>query len=433
MDGLYELYLANNRLTGEIPPELGDLGPRLRRLSLRGNQLTGEIPPELGDIRDLEVLDLRNNNLTGQIPAELDNPRNIGGLYLGDNRFTGCIPDTFKTVRYNDILLLNLPLCGGGALPGDITSRALIALFNSTGGHNWHDDTNWGSSGQTSSWYGVSNRADRNPRHVTMLQLPENNLTGELPPELGNLGSLSILDLRGNSLTGQIPAELGNLHLNILRLSGNRFTGCMPDDLESITDNDLSELDLPFCSVKALPHEEFDPALQALYNATGGDNWHDNTKWFTNQPLGEWFGVRDYTDPNVDSSRHVKGIVLRENNLTGEIPTELGNLDSMQTLDLSGNSLTGQIPAELGNLSSLRYLNLVNNQLTGGIPSTFPYLAFLDLSGNNLTGQIPARMNHRRLTHLYLGGNQFTGCIPAGLRRVGKNDLDTLGLPFCGQ
>jgi hypothetical protein len=184
--------------------------------------------------------------------------------------------------------------------------------------------------------------------------------------------------------------------------------------------NDFSTLGLPFCATTTTK------ALLALYDATGGDNWHDSTKWFTNQPLGEWFGVRDYTDPNVDSSRHVKGIVLRENNLTGEIPTELGNLDSMQTLDLSGNSLTGQIPAELGNLSSLAYLHLANNQLTGGIPSTFPYLAFLDLSGNNLTGQIPARMNHRRLTHLYLGGNQFTGCIPAGLRRVGKNDLETL-------
>ena len=214
MDGLYYLSLANNQLTGEIPSKLGDLGPRLRTLSLRGNQLTGEIPSELGGIRDLEVLDLRGNDLTGQIPAELDNPRNMIHLYLGGNRFTGCIPDTFKNVRYNDILLLNLPLCRGGALPGDIISRALIALFNSTGGYNWHDNTNWGSSRQTSSWFGVSNRASRNPRFVTILQLPGNNLTGEIPPELGNLGSLGALgpqreqpDRPNTRRTGQPPPE----------------------------------------------------------------------------------------------------------------------------------------------------------------------------------------------------------------------------------
>ena len=389
MDGLYELYLANNRLTGEIPPELGDLGPRLRRLSLRGNQLTGEIPPELGDIRDLQVLDLRNNNLTGQIPAELDNPRNMSGLYLGGNQFTGCIPDTFNSVRYNDILLLNLPLCGGGALPGDITSRALIALFNSTGGYNWHDDTNWGSSQQTSSWYGVSNRAARNPRHVTMLQLPENNLTGELPPELGNLGSLGALDLRGNSLTGEIPAELVKLRLNFLLLSGNRFTGCIPAGLDSVSKNDLWDLDLPFCGDEARVAEETSSALLALYAAAGGDGWQDNTGWLTDQPVSQWVGVGVGASHDPDGPHFVKELQLPENNLTGGIPPELGRLSRLGRLDLRGNNLTGQIPAELGDL----------------LPE---------------------------LKTLHLAGNRFTGCIPNGLWPVQDHDFSALDLPFCG-
>ena len=464
MDGLYYLNLANNRLTGEIPPELGDLGPRLRSLSLRGNQLTGEIPPELGDIRDLEVLDLRNNNLTGQIPAELDNPRNMSGLYLGGNQFTGCIPDTFNSVRYNDILLLNLPLCRGGALPGDETSRALIALFNSTGGYNWHDHTNWGSSRQTSSWYGVSNRGARNPRRVTILQLPGNNLTGELPPELGSLGSLGGLDLRGNNLTGQIPPELGNLGLVALYLGGNRFTGCIPPGLQSVSTNDLSELGLPLCAGEALPPEETNPALLALYNDTGGDNWHDNTFWLTKQPLDQWFGVHTVASRGPDS-RLVQRLRLSENNLTGEIPPELGNLESMEVLDLGGNNLTGEIPPELGNLKSMKVLDLGGNNLTGEIPpelgnlksmkvldlggnnltgeippelgNFYPVLRGLDLSGNNLTGEIPPELARLRgpggLNVLRLNGNRFTGCIPAALRSVKTNDLAELGLPFCGQ
>ena len=31
--------------------------------------------------------------------------------------------------------------------------------------------------------------------------------------------------------------------------------------------------------------------LEALYDATGGPDWIDNTNWKTASPLGEWFGV----------------------------------------------------------------------------------------------------------------------------------------------
>ena len=412
MDGLYHLSLANNQLTGEIPPELSELGPRLRTLSLRGNQLTGEIPPELGKIRDLQVLDLRNNNLTGKIPSQLDNPRNINELYLGGNRLTGCIPDSFERVQYNDILLLNLPLCRGGALPGDITSRVLIALFNATGGYNWHDNTNWGSSRQTSSWYGVSNKASRNPRHVTMLQLPQNNLTGEIPPELGNLGSLTVVDLRGNNLTGEIPAELGKLHLPILLLSGNKFTGCIPPVLASVSNNDLPALDLPFCDEVNLSPREINPALLALYNSTNGDNWRNKTGWLTNDPIRKWFGLISGPSEDSDGTYLVSVIRLYSNNLTGEIPTELGNLEALRALNLSRNNLTGEIPSELGSIRELRLLDLSQNYLTGEIP---PQLGELD-----------------NLHTLILRGNRFTGCIPAVLQSVEHNDLSTLRLPFCG-
>ena len=373
MDGLYYLYLGNNRLTGEIPSKLADLGPRLRTLNLRGNQLTGEIPAELGGIRELQVLDLRGNNLTGEIPAELDNPRQIHSLYLGGNRLTGCIPDTFQSVQYNDILLLNLPFCGSGALPSDETGQTLVAFYYSTGGDNWHDHTNWGSSRQTSSWYGVSNRGSRNPRLVTQLKLPENNLTGEIPPVLGSLGSLRVLDLRGNNLTGEIPSELANLNgLIALLLSGNQFIGCIPADLDSVYNNDLSALNLPFCGDEALPPQELNPALLALYNSTSGDTWYNNTRWFTNAPLGKWFGLSGGAFGGSDGPQLVTRIQLPENNLTGEIPPELGNLGFMQALDLSGNNLTGEIPSELGGIPLLYHLDLANNGLTGEIPPNWP-------------------------------------------------------------
>ena len=43
----------------------------------------------------------------------------------------------------------------------------------------------------------------------------------------------------------------------------------------------------------------------------------------------------------------------------------MGNLVSLEWLNLSWNELSGEIPAELGNLVSLEWLNLSWNELSG--------------------------------------------------------------------
>ena len=434
---LDSLNLANNDLTGEIPVELSDLGPQLKTLRLGGNQLTGEIPPQLSSIRDLVTLDLRNNNLTGHIPEELGGFRQLRRLYLGGNQFTGCIPSRLRRIPDNDFLLLDLPMCDTGALPGDGSRRTLVALYRSAGGDNWRESANWGNTNNI-RWYGTSNRGARDPRVVTLLQLRDNNLTGEIPPELGSIGSLRALDLSENNLTGRIPPELGDLKgLVSLRLKGNQFTGCIPASLDSVPDTDLFKLDLAFCGDEALPPDETNPVLLALYDSTGGDTWNNSTRWLTDQPIGKWFGVSGGRLQGSEGPDLVMGLQLSENNLTGEIPPELGELAGMGTLNLSGNNLTGEIPAELGDITLLYHLDLSNNQLTGGLPpelGTLRDLQVLDLSNNQLFGAIPPELNHLSngaLRVLRLGGNQFTGCIPAGLRGVQYNDLRELSLAFC--
>ncbi|RKZ66439.1 MAG: hypothetical protein DRQ48_10770 [Gammaproteobacteria bacterium] len=87
-----------------------------------------------------------------------------------------------------------------------IERDALIALYNSTDGDNWLDNTNWlGDVGTECTWEGVMCSGG----NVTELWLHENQLSGSIPPELGNFSRLEGLSLSFNDLNGSIPPELG--------------------------------------------------------------------------------------------------------------------------------------------------------------------------------------------------------------------------------
>jgi len=62
---------------------------------------------------------------------------------------------------------------------------------------------------------------------------------------------------------------------------------------------------------------------------------------------------------------------LDNNQITGEIPSEIGALTNLLNLNLTGNQLTGSIPPEIGNLTNLVFLHLSFNQLSGTIPESF--------------------------------------------------------------
>ena len=104
-------------------------------------------------------------------------------------------------------------------------------------------------------------------------------------------------------------------------------------------------------------------ALEALYDATDGANWKANDNWKTDEPLDQWHGV------TTDSDGRVTSLVLFANQLRGAIPSEIGNLTSLDTLVLAENELSGPIPSEVGNLTSLRSLWLNDNRLTGQVPA----------------------------------------------------------------
>ena len=236
-----------------------------------------------------------------------------------------------------------------GSVEGD--RAALVALYDATDGPNWTENTDWNSSVPIGQWYGVTTRSDLRggPSTMTHLYLIGNNLTGLIPPELGDLADLQILNLRDNNLTGSIPPELGDLtNLRDLELAENNLTGPIPPELGDMT------------------------SLEGL------SLWSNN--------------LTGPIPPELGDLTYLSGVSLGDNNLTGSIPPELGDLTNLRGLGLAENNLTGSIPPELGDLTNLRRLSLYGNKLTAPLP----------LSMTNL----------RRLDKLYIDNNASL-CAPA--------------------
>ena len=269
----------------------------------------------------------------------------------------------------------------------------LEVLFHAMDGPNWASSDNWLTDRPLSAWYGVRTGSGR----VTHLQLIENNLSGPVPPELGDLTRLTYLQLDGNNLSDSIPPELGSLGgLAYLNLSKNRLTGSIPAEfakLDALWNLDLAENGL----TGSIPAEL--GSLDGLsILCLDGNN------------------LTGSIPPELGSLESLHSLCLQHNNLTGSIPPKLGGLDGLSYLNLSWNALTGEIPPELGSLDGLVYLNLSQNGLTGSIPPEIGALGLgnLDLSGNNLTGPIPPELGGlTRLVYLVLYSNGLTGSIPS--------------------
>ena len=325
------LELDNNGLKGTIPAQLAQLS-RMSFLSLQGNQLTGSIPPELGTLSILNFLDLSDNNLTGSIPGELGELERLYTLFLDNNNLTGSIP-------------------------ANLTKLNLFSGF--------HPDVNWtGINLGRNQLTGQIPPELGNMDNVQFLSLSHNRLTGNIPPELGQFNRIHTLDLSGNQLTGRIPPEFGNLStLEYLRLNDNpSLSGTLPLEMIELENlrglylegtklcvpsvfeewaGSIENANFSYCQTESVDRD----VLIAFYHAAGGENWTTSTNWLSSQPLNQWFGVSTGADERVDQ------LSLANNNLTGTITPVLGRLSALRNLNLGDNpSLDGQLPLELANL-----------------------------------------------------------------------------------
>lgn len=163
-------------------------------------------------------------------------------------------------------------------------------------------------------------------------------------------------------------------------------------------------------------------ALIALYESAGGESWINNDNWCTELPVSEWYGIE------VNYDGYVETVDLSYNNLNGTIPDEFCNLPKLKYLILGNNeNLTGNIPENIGALSSLVDLSLSWCNFSGNIPESITDLDNLEclrLSENKLTGTIPEDMgNMKSLNLLSIARNRLTGSIPASFANLLNENL----------
>ena len=134
------------------------------------------------------------------------------------------IPMMFKRFLLSFVLVMYGVVTNAQVLPGD--SLALVVLYNAMGGNNWVHKDNWLKPGQNvSTWYGV----DVTDKRVSGLTLTGNNLTGQIPDEVGDFFEMLFLDLSSNQLSGTIPVSINRIDkLLYLFLSDNNYSGQMP-------------------------------------------------------------------------------------------------------------------------------------------------------------------------------------------------------------
>ncbi|XP_021834161.1 receptor-like protein 12 [Prunus avium] len=305
-------------------------------LHLSSNQIEGPFPSTLSQA---SYLDLSNNKISGSLSFLCESAyMNLAFLNLSSNNFYGDLPDCGSQLAALVML--------------DLSYNAFSGKIPVTIGSLWQ---------------------------IATLKLRSNRFIGELPSSLKNCTRLQVIDLGDNELSGSIPKWLGVSlkNLVILMLSSNHFNGSMPSQLCHLTRIQILDFSvnnisgsIPKClnNLTTLA-QKGNPSLSSIHiydrsdKTTAPTIYEDDASFI-------WKGRMQTYKATL---RLVKRIDLSSNRLTGEIPSqitpEIGNLESLDSLDLSRNQIDGRIPTSLARIDRLSFLDLSYNNLSGKIPT----------------------------------------------------------------
>ncbi|CAL9762604.1 unnamed protein product [Musa acuminata subsp. burmannicoides] len=377
MTNLDTLKLSMNLLEGPIPR----LPPYLSYLNFYNNSFSGSLS-SISLTLELELMDLSHNNINGSIPSFICNLTQLRILDLSSNQISGEIPSCWQET--DSLFYINL---ADNKLSGEIPS----SIEKLTQLRSLHLNNN--------SLHGHLPLSLKNCSGLVFLDLGDNKFSGSIPTWIAqNFQNLEVLRLCSNMFFGNIPTELGQLHhLHIIDLANNNLSGPIPRSFGNLN------------ATKTFRQRKLTSLSQHIvYRALRRGqlyDTYDDSITLTIKGKSLIFSTIVYLVNIIDFSN---------NNLTGEIPVEIGSLSALQTLNLSRNNLVGQIPTTIGATKSLETLDLSFNKLSGDIPQSLSdlyYLNHLNLSYNNLSGVIPSGNQLQTLndTSIYIGNAYLCG------------------------
>ncbi|GKC25103.1 leucine-rich repeat-containing protein [Tanacetum coccineum] len=418
LHSLETLDLRNNYFTGEIPSEMSVNLTHLTCLKLSYNTLNGTLPSWLFASPSLECLRLDRNMFSGNVPFESFALPSLKELDLGYNQFAGHI-DVHTFRKLTNLTTLGLSYNNfSGEWELDTLLSSLTNLESLDLSYNDFSVTTKNANHYVNPGFLVLNLAScklktfpnsfRAMKQLVELDLSNNKIHGQIPHWAGEIGGnneLSYLNLSHNFITGlpqfqwyglkglyvqsnlihgPFPPSVCNMsQLGHLDMSNNRFGGLIPQCFGNITSS-LEMIDMG--------NNRFQGTIPSL---------NDDCDW-------------------------LEGLVLKGNQLEGEVPSSLSKCQRLSVLDLGKNHLNGTFPGWLGDLPNLQALVLKSNNFHGHIqPSAtvefpFPSLRVLDLSHNGFVGQLPAKYfqnfnsmknvvkSSREPEYLYMGGKYYS-------------------------
>ena len=469
------IELGKNQLTGTLPKEMGNL-KSLTRLLFEKNKFTGTLPEAIGDINSLDVLWLNENSFTGTLPTSIYKMSQLQSIDISSNRFTGSISDAFWDLPFISVSTANLVLLDDNDLTGTVPDEFCAKdLFDfKIDNFPWYHNTkvDCACCGGTPECY-IWNPDEALVFGTIRPPCPRHNIHNFefywmhwVTDETANatfLHNINLLDWSdGNvclSPTGCFEIHLGteqvsdnkvitepflfNYNASSMSLSKQEqcdavtICGTLIDSshpkrpmVNHITQIALSDMNLL--------NDQSSPSYQALCWMVAND-----TKWnkyeicdgtllqryvmalfyfsqehafqfqsFSHLYTCEWPGVE--CDSN---GKYIQEINLSDRGLRGSIITEIGLLQSLQTIDFSSNKLI-EIPFnDIGHLLDLKSLNLSKNQLRGVLdPMMFTSLSNLmtfDISNNRLGGDIPKEIFETiQMKDIIIANNLFVGTLP---------------------
>ncbi|KAE8723892.1 hypothetical protein F3Y22_tig00011637pilonHSYRG00007 [Hibiscus syriacus] len=351
--------------------------------------------PGLCRLRRLQVLDIHDNSFEGTLLPCISNFMSLAVLDLHDNLFSGTFtPNLIRSHKFLQFIDISNNYFEGSFSLSSIFNHSkldvVVHLYSRAEKANYRlimmtepgnirvlklgNNEFTGSLITKKEFYGG----------MEIFDVSNNNMDGKIPNAIAAEApsSVSLLNLRDNRLSGNIPAQIGLLPgLRILLLGNNRFNGSIPGQL----------CELRNISIMDLSNNSFAGSIPScLINVAFGTYPHD---FFVQSTFSYWFSqekfvpyIVDFNQDIYDDSSFWNSVQLEDalhssESWEADIPscTKLVQqssdrvhpgfiLESSSIFSVAHNNLSGRVP-DKGQFATFGFNSYEGNPWLSGIPS----------------------------------------------------------------